>query len=64
MPLGVFVEGSGLAGGGLDWITVRRGSWITLGVAHTARDTVERTDPKSAIDVGRIDAQAVAALFG
>lgn len=64
LPLGVFVDGSVLAGGGLGGITVSRGNWATLGVVHTARDTVERTDPKSAIDIGRIVAQAVPALFG
>ena len=64
LPLGVFVDGSVLAGGGLGGITVSRGNWTTLGVVHTARDTVERTDPKSAIDIGRIVAEAVPALFG
>ncbi len=64
LPLGVFVDGSVLAGGGLGGITVSRGSWTTLGVVHTARDTVERTDPTSAIEIGRIVAQAVPALFG
>ena len=64
LPLGVFVDGSVLAGGGLGGITVSRGNWTTLGVVHTARDTVERTDPKTAIDMGRIVAQAVAALLG
>lgn len=64
LPLGVFVDGSVLAGGGLGGITVSRGNWATLGVVHTARDTVERTGPKSAIDIGRIVAEAVPALFG
>jgi len=64
LPLGVFVDGSVLADSGLGGITVSRGNWTTLSVVHTARDTVERTDLKSAIDIGRIVAQAVPALFG
>jgi hypothetical protein len=64
LPIGVFVDGSVLAAGGLGGVTVSRGSWATLGVVHRPEDTVERTDPESAIQVGRIVARVTEELFG
>lgn len=63
LPLGIFVDGSVLAAGGMDGITLSRGDWSTLGVVHTARDTPERTSHESAVAVGEAVARAAAGLL-
>lgn len=63
LPLGIFVDGSVLAAGGMNGITLSRGDWSTLGVVHTARDTPERTSHESAVAVGRAVARAAAGLL-
>jgi hypothetical protein len=64
LPIGVFVDGSVLAAGGLGGVTVSRGTWATLGVVHTEHDTVERTTPESAIRAGELAAAVAEELFG
>ena len=64
LPVGVFVDGSILAEGGLRGVTVSRGDWETLGVVHTPRDTADRTDVRSAVDAGVAAAAAIDAALG
>ena len=63
LPLGIFVDGSVLAAGGMDGVTLSRGDWSTLGVVHTAKDTVQRTSHESAVAVGEAVARAAADLL-
>ena len=64
LPLGIFVDGSVLAGAGMAGVTVSRGDWHTLGVVHTPRDTADRTGTRSAVEAGRLVHQALGKLFG
>ncbi len=64
LPIGVFVDGSVLAAGGLGGVTVSRGTWGTLGVVHTEHDVVERTTPDSAIRAGELAARVAEELLG
>lgn len=64
LPFGIFVDGGILAGAGLGGVTVSRGTWSTLGVIHTPRDTLDRTDMTSAVEAGVAAAEAVRRLLG
>jgi hypothetical protein len=64
LPLGIFVDGSVLAGAGMVGVTVSRGDWQTLGVVHTERDTADRTGVDSAVAAGRLVHQALGELLG
>ena len=64
LPLGIFVDGSVLAAGGIPGATVSRGDWRTLQVVHTERDTPDRMDVSSALEAGRAAADAIRAHFG
>ena len=59
LPPGVLVDGTVLSRAGMPGVTVSRGTWATLGVVHTKRDTADRVDPEAAAAVGR----AVAAVL-
>jgi hypothetical protein len=63
LPFGIFVDGSILARGGLWGVTVSRGTWETLSVIHTPRDTIERTDVGGAVVAGTATAEAVRRFF-
>jgi hypothetical protein len=60
LPPGILVDGVVLAAAGMPGVSVSRGDWRTLGVIHTKRDTASRTDPDTAIRVGR----TIAAVLG
>lgn len=64
LPLGVFVDGSVLAGGGLFGVTVSRGDWSTLRVVHTPRDVPDRTDHRMAAAAGIAVAGVLDRLLG
>jgi Peptidase family M28 len=64
LPLGVFVDGSVLAKGGMAGVTVSRGTWHTLQVIHTARDDAQRAGADSPVAAGTAVAGALASAVG
>ncbi len=64
LPFGVFVDGSIIAKGGLPGLTISRGTWKTLAVVHTMKDTADRTDPVGAVLAGAAVADAVRTELG
>ncbi len=64
LPPGVLVDGVILGAAGMDGVTVSRGDWSTLGVVHTERDVIGRTDVSSAAAAGRAVAEAITTLLG
>jgi len=63
LPLGVFVDGSILAAGGMTGITVSRGDWATLSVVHTPNDVQDRTDVRAAAQVGHAVGEALGSFM-
>ncbi len=45
-------------------VTLSRGSWDTLRIVHTERDTADRVDVSSAVAGGRGVARAIVEVFG
>lgn len=64
LPFGVFVDGAVLAAGGMNGCTLSRGTWATLGVVHTKRDTADRLDVEGAITAGTAVAKTLSAVLG
>lgn len=64
LPLGIFVDGSVLARGGLTGVTVSRGDWSTLRVVHTVRDVAGRTEAGPARRAGEAVAVALDRMLG
>ena len=64
LPFGVFVDGSVLAAGGMNGCTLSRGTWATLGVVHTKRDTAVRMDVEGALAAGTAVANTLTAVLG
>ena len=64
LPFGVFVDGSVLAAAGMIGCTLSRGTWATLGVVHTRRDTAARMDVEGAITAGTSVAETLSAVLG
>jgi hypothetical protein len=59
LPPGVLVDGVVLAKGGMPGVTLSRGTWSTLGVVHTVRDSLDRVDVRAPVVAGRAVAAAV-----